>query len=352
MPGETSKRPHVLTKVWQKISNLNKIKTMDVLIYGSGAVGLGLASCLLKAGTEVDLIDKKEEIVSSLCEHGLYRTGIFGDFKVGPSGFHSHTSLQALSNKEYDYILVCTKSFDSCAAAKDLAGHKNLLGHKGRIVLCQNGWGNAEIFTTFFEKEHVYNARVITGFLKTNEHSVVITVHADAIRIGNLFDVSSSCMESLCRSISEGGVPCEVTAEVGKYLWAKMLYNCALNPLGALLEVPYGVLVEYNYTRYIMDHIVQEVFAVMTLSGYDTRFQTPEAFLDIFYNRLVPDTAQHRSSMLQDIKAGKQTEIDALNGAVIELAKMHGIDVPYNSVAYNLVKFLEGEIVNHYHRIE
>ena len=342
MLSETSIKTRILTKVWQKRIILNKINAMIVLIYGSGAVGLGLASCLLKAGIEVDLIDKKEEIVLSLCEHGLHRTGIFGDFRADPTGFHSHTSLRALSNKKYDYILVCTKSFDSYAAAKDLVEHKNLLGHDGRVVLCQNGWGNAEIFKTFFEQERVYNARIITGFQKPNEHTVVITVHADAIRIGSLFDVDSSCMESLCRSISKGGVPCYVTTEVGKYLWAKMLYNCALNPLGALLDVPYGVLAEYEYTRTIMNHIVEEVFSAMTSAGYETHFQTAEAFLDVFYSRLVPDTAQHRSSMLQDIKAGKKTEIDALNGAVIELAKMHGIDVPYNSVAYNLVKFLEG----------
>jgi 2-dehydropantoate 2-reductase len=343
MPLVLMGKTHVLTKVWHKRNNLNKIKAMVVLIYGAGAVGLGLASCLLKAGAKADLIDKEEEIVTSLCDHGLHRAGIFGDFRVEPSIFHSHNSLQVLSNKEYNYILVCTKSFDSYVAAKDLADHKNLLGHEGKIVLCQNGWGNSEIFTTFFEKERVYNACIITGFQKLDKHVVVITVHADAIRIGSLFDVSSTCMESLCRSISEGGIQCKVTDEIGKYLWAKMLYNCALNPLGALLDVPYGVLAEYEYTRYIMDNIVQEVFAVMTSAGYKTLFQTPKAFLDIFYSRLVPDTAQHKSSMLQDIKAGKQTEIDALNGAVIEIAKMHGIDVPYNSVAYNLVKFLEGK---------
>ena len=341
MLGETSIKTHILTKVWRKRSNPNKIKAMVVLVYGSGAVGLGLASCLLKAGADVDLIDKEEEVVESLCEQGLHRTGIFGDFRADSSRFHNRASLQDLSNKEYDYILVCTKSFDSYVAAKDLADHKNLLGHEGKIVLCQNGWGNAEIFTTFFEQERIYNARIITGFQKPDKHSVVITVHADAIRIGSLFDVKSSYTESLCRFISEGGVPCEVTDEIGKYLWSKMLYNCALNPLGALLDVPYGILAEYEYTRYIMDNIVQEVFAVMTSSGYDTHFQTPEAFLNVFYSRLVPDTAQHRSSMLQDIEAGKQTEIDALNGAVIDLAKKHGIDAPYNSVAYNLVKFLE-----------
>lgn len=314
--------------------------TMVILIYGAGAVGLGLASCLLKAGAEVDLVGRGET-VASLREHGLYRTGIFGDFQAEPSIFQSHTSLQGLPQRGYDYILVCTKSFDSYGAAKDLADHKSLLGHETRIVLCQNGWGNAEIFTTFFEQERVYNARIITGFQRPNKYTVAITVHADAIRVGSLFGFSSSCVECLCEFITEGGIPCEVTAEIGKYLWAKMLYNCALNPLGALLDVPYGVLAESESTRHIIGHIVQEVFAVMTSAGYQTHFQTPEAFLDVFYSMLVPDTAQHRSSTLQDIKAGKRTEIDALNGAVIELAKKHGVDAPYNSVAYHLVKFLE-----------
>lgn len=313
---------------------------MVVLIYGAGAVGLGLAGCLLKAAAEVDLVGK-EDTVASLRKHGLHRTGIFGDFQADPSAFRSHTTLRSLSQRRYNYILVCTKSFDSYGAAKDLADHKSLLDNGTKIVLCQNGWGNAETFTTFFEQERVYNARIITGFQRQNKHTVVITVHADAIRVGNLFGESSSIMERLCESITKGGIPCEVTTEIEKYIWAKMLYNCALNPLGALLDVPYGVLAEYEYTRFIMGHIVQEVFNVMTASGYRTHFQTAEAFLEVFYSKLVPDTAEHRSSTLQDIKAGKRTEIDALNGAVIELSKKLGIDVPYNSAAYNLVKFLE-----------
>lgn len=313
---------------------------MKVLIYGAGAVGLGLASCLLKAGAEVDLFDK-EDTAASLRKYGLQRTGIFGDFRADPAAFRSYSTLQSLSQRGYDYILVCTKSFDSQIAAKDLSNHKNLLDDESKIVLCQNGWGNAEVFINFFEKEKVYNARIITGFQKPNKHSVVITVHADAIRVGSLFGTDSSRMERLCEFITRGGIPCEATIEIGKYLWAKMLYNCALNPTGALLDVPYGVLAEYEYTRFIMDHIVREVFNVMTAAGYQTHFQTAEAFLEVFYNKLVPDTAEHRSSTLQDIKAGKRTEIDALNGAVIELSKKLGIDVPYNSVAYNLVKFLE-----------
>ena len=70
---------------------------------------------------------------------------------------------------------------------------------------------------------------------------------------------------------------------------------------------------------------------------------TLEDFLDVFYARLVPDTAEHKSSTLQDIVAKKPTEIDALNGAVIRLAANYELDVPHNSVVYNIIKFIEAK---------
>jgi len=122
-----------------------------------------------------------------------------------------------------------------------------------------------------------------------------------------------------------------------------MLYNCALNPLGAVLDVPYGTLAENESTQRIMDNIVEEVFNVMAASGYRTHWQNTADFLDVFYKKLVPDTAEHKSSTLQDILAQKKTEIDALNGAVIKLAENHQINVPYNLAVYNMVKFLESQ---------
>ena len=90
-----------------------------------------------------------------------------------------------------------------------------------------------------------------------------------------------------------------------------------------------------------MDSIIEEAFNVMTLSGYQTHWDCARDFLEVFYSKLVLATADHKSSMLQDIAAKKRTEIDALNGAVIELAERSATPVPYNCVAYNLVKFIE-----------
>lgn len=315
---------------------------MKVLIYGGGAVGLGLASCLLKSEAWVDIISRKNTVLA-LRKNGLARTGIFGNYHAGPDAFGGFSSLDEVPGEAYDYVLVCTKSFDSFHSARDLSGHKILFGGGTKIVLFQNGWSNADIFTSFFDKEIVYSARVITGFHRYKPNDVTITVHADSIHIGSLFGADLSSLEELSRLINNGGIPCETTADIGKDLWAKMLYNCALNPLGAILDVPYGKLAEQRYTRSIMDGIIGEVFEVMTKAGFRTHWETAEDFLDIFYGKLVPDTAGHKSSTLQDIAAKKPTEIDALNGAVIKLAEKFAVPVPYNSSVYNIIKFIEAK---------
>jgi 2-dehydropantoate 2-reductase len=284
---------------------------MEVLIYGGGSVGLGLASCLVKAGAGGDIIARKE------------------------------TSLEEMGEKVFDYILVCVKSFDTGMAAKELSGRPGVFGEQTKIVLCQNGWGNAEEFLSFFEAERIYSGRVITGFRRFKANGVEITVHADAIHVGSLFGCGDGCVAGLCEAIDKGGIPCEATEEIGRDLWAKMLYNCALNPLGAILEVPYGALAENEYTHFIMNEIVRETFTVMKGAGYETHWKDAEAFLSIFYERLVPDTAEHMSSTLQDILAGKETEIEALNGAVIRLAEQQEREVPYTLAVYNMVKFAE-----------
>ncbi len=314
--------------------------TMNVLIYGGGAVGLGIASCLICAGSRVEIV-ARAETVAALKKEGLLRTGLFGCTCAKSDAFGAYGSLDEMVGGPYDFVFICTKSFDSAAAAKDLADHEDRIGRGARLVLFQNGWGNAEAFAAHFEKARIYNARVITGFRRPRPNEVDITVHADAIHVGSLFATDLPILEPLCRAIQEGGIPCECTDAVEKDLWAKMLYNCALNPLGAILGVPYGALAAAASTRSLMDRIVEEVFAVMVASGYRTHWVEPKEFLGVFYRRLVPDTAGHKSSTLQDLAAGKRTEIEALNGAVIHLAEKHGLAVPYNLAVYNLIKFLE-----------
>lgn len=313
---------------------------MRVLIYGSGSVGLGLGSCLIKSGAHVCLI-ARAGTVEALRQGGLLRTGIFGRFFAEQGLFAAYQSLGDFQNQTFDFILVCTKSFDSAVAAEDLSGYPEIFKSDTKIILCQNGWGNAEKFATFFPKERVYSARVITGFTRHKSNEVEITVHAEAIHIGSLFGCDITCVKPLAGAIAEGGIPCVTVPDIEKDLWAKMLYNCALNPLGAILDVPYGALAENPYSRDLMNHIVEEVFAVMSAAGFKTHWRSAGEFLKVFYDKLVPDTARHKSSTLQDIEAGKKTEIDALIGEVLALAEKYKVQAPCNRAIYAIIKFIE-----------
>ena len=313
---------------------------MKLLLYGAGAVGLGLASCLLKNGQQVDLVGR-EETVSALQQYGLQRTGIFGDCTAAPESFGAYTSLSELPQSDYDFILVCTKSFDTRTSAQQIAVIPLLKNATAPIVLCQNGWGNAEIFAEQFPKSRIKSGRVITGFRRPQNHQVDITVHADAIHLGSLFDDDVSGLEPLSAAIDAGGIPCEVTATISKDLWAKMLYNCMLNGLSTVFDVPYGLLGESPHTRELMKSIAQEVYAVMTAAGYATHWASAEDYIDTFYKHQLPPTYNHEPSMLQDIRAGKRTEIDALNGAVVQLGQQHGISTPTNNTVTRMIQFME-----------
>ncbi len=333
---------------------------MKALIYGGGAVGLGVASCLISSGAKVDVI-AREGTVSALREGGLVRTGIFGSAEFGPDEFGAYADLDELLQDErrrlqdggredgrgcdydydYDYVLVCTKSHGTGGAASDLSRHPDLLGDDGKIVLFQNGWGNAEIFAAHFPKDAIYSARVITGFSRPEKNVVEVTVHADSIHLGSLFGSDLAPMAPLAEAISEGGIPARVVEEVGRDLWAKMLYNCALNPLGAIFRVPYGVLGEEPSSREMMEAVIEEIFSVMEAKGYRTHWVAPRDYIAVFYERLLPPTERHESSTLQDIRAEKATEIEALSGAVVRLGEEAGVPTPVNWTLYKMVKFME-----------
>jgi 2-dehydropantoate 2-reductase len=314
---------------------------MQVAIIGAGAVGLALGSCLAAAGERPRLVVRDEAAAALLEGEGLGRSGLFGRHRAEAGAVGVCRSIAELARDPVDLVLVCVKSHHSEAVAEAVAAIWPELRGEPCVVLCQNGWGNAERFAKRLPRERIYNARVITGFRRTAPNHVEVTVHADAIHIGSLFGAGLAPIEPLCHAIREGGIPCAPTHEIARDLWAKVLYNGLLNPLGALVGVPYGALGEREETRALMGAIALEIFAVMESAGYETHWPSAEAYLDTFYSELLPATALHESSMLQDLRAGRRTEIDSLSGAVAELAARHDVVAPVNSALATLIRAAE-----------
>ncbi len=241
----------------------------------------------------------------------------------------------------YDFVLVCTKTTVSPQIAEDLAKHRSVLKEEGKIVIFQNGYGTDEAFLQYFTKDQIYSARIITAFCRPELNISEIRGHAAPILLGSLYGKNPECVIPLAKAISDGGIPCEITEEIQKALWAKMLYNCTLNPLGAILDVKYGKLTENNYSIYIMNKIIDEIFEVMTAAGYSTYWEDADSYKREFYSELIPSTCDHRSSTLQDIERKIKTEIETLTNVIVKMGKRLSIPVPFNDMTYNLIKTME-----------
>lgn len=312
---------------------------MKVLVFGGGAVGLGLASCLAEAGVTPDIVTRKDG-VEALENEGLKRMGILGgavyrNVRAGlsPEAFKA--------NGPYDYVLVCTKSSATAGAARELSSVTGLLGPSTCVVLCQNGWGNQERFSEFVDSRQVYNARVITGFSRPSPNTSHITVHVAPISMGHLNHPLKGELDPLAEALSKGGLSCSASEDVGRDIWAKMLFNGSLNSLGAIFGVPYGKLSDSHQGLRLVRSVVDEIFAVMEAAGHRTWWETADDYFKVLTGELLPAAAHHISSTLQDLMAGKKTEIDALTGEVVRLGEMHGVPVPVNRTVLDMIGFLE-----------
>jgi 2-dehydropantoate 2-reductase len=150
-------------------------------------------------------------------------------------------------------------------------------------------------------------------------------------------------LQTLQMDLNLSGIPTRIVSknEIWSAIWGKVLYNSSLNPLGAILEVPYGKLAENKETLNIIKVVLEEIFLVCRAKGVKLSYKDADEYYRYLLEKQLPPTRGHRASMLQDILAGRKTEIDALNGAISEYAKELGIRTPYNDLLTALIKFKE-----------
>ncbi|MBT8346913.1 MAG: ketopantoate reductase family protein [Desulfofustis sp.] len=312
--------------------------TTHFLIYGAGTVGQALGCMLASDGNQVTLV-LRERFAEVIKTHGLSVSGIFGDYHVEADKLHLTSLITGTEGSHYDAILLTTKSYDTTDAANDLSTLQNC---SCPVVSIQNACGNIEQLIELFGAERSFGARVITGFEITGPARIRITVSADAIHLGA--GISGTIPEpavSIAAAIDRAGMPCIAVEDIHQSLFAKLLYNCALNPLGAVLGVNYGALAGVPETRIVMNGIIDETFAVVTALGARLPWTKPAEYKEFFYETLIPATYDHRPSMLQDLENHKPTEVEGLVGYVSRHGKAHDISTPYCDLLGALIRFKE-----------
>jgi 2-dehydropantoate 2-reductase len=311
-----------------------------VLIAGAGALGSVFGGFLRLAGDEVTLLGRQPHL-NAIEAHGLRIDGLWGEHCAG--GFDLLTDAADVRGS-FDAILVTVKAYDTRAA---VAATASCLRADGVMISLQNGLGNVEAIVAAVGPERALGGRVIFGAEVTAPGAVRVTVYADPVLVGMGAPGADARLQEKARHwaarFDDAGIPAAFCADVGAALWAKVFYNAALNPLGAVLGVHYGALAEDEHTRAIMDSVIDEAFEVARAQGVVLPWASAAAYREQFYGRLVPATYHHRSSMLQDLERGRRTEIDAINGQVWKRAAAHGKVAPTNEMLTHLIGALERE---------
>ncbi len=233
---------------------------MKILIFGAGALGQALGCLLTADGNDVELIIRKR-FIDVIQADGLKVRGIFGNFTAEPDKLRLFDDIQKVGQTDYDCALITTKSYDTAEAIRSIAG---LNIFSGPVVSMQNGCGNIEQVEEQFGSTRTFGARVTTGFEIRQPGTVNITVSADDVHIGSCIRGAIPPFAArLAGAIHRAGLPCIAVKNISQDLFAKLLYNCALNPLGAILGVHYGALGDDPETRKMMAQVIDETFAVI-----------------------------------------------------------------------------------------
>jgi 2-dehydropantoate 2-reductase len=301
---------------------------MRIVVLGAGAVGLTVAAKISRVA-EVHAVCR-ERHARAIGDRGFLMTGIWGE---GTYRFGCSADLPP-EWQDADYYIITAKATATESICRQFAD-----AIRGReMVSLQNGIGNEEIIGRFTDR--VIGGMIITGFEWRGDAAVHVSVEAAPMKLGRFPSGVDEGVGRLAEVIGRAGIRVDTSGEIRSDLWSKTLYNCALNPLGALNNVPYGALAD-PHAWDVISGIVREAFGVVEAEGVALPWKTPGDYLAYLRDVQLPATAAHHSSMLQDLSTGRRTEIDFMNGAVVARARMHGIDAPYNACITELIRFRE-----------
>ena len=303
-------------------------------------MGSVVGGLLAKAGHEVTLIGRQRH-VEAIRARGLRITGIWGEHEV--STLRAQVDTRGLQPGDFELVLITVKSYDTRAAVCDVAALVD-----GATLVCsyQNGLGNAEIIAEVVGWQRTVGARAIFGAWLREPGWAEVTVIANPTALG-VYHPSTPAgrVREIAAVMDAAGVPTVFTDEIATVLWSKVTYNCALNPLSGLLDVPYGALLDTEHTRAILREVVHEVYAVAASMGVPLKPATAGEYVDLLFHKLIPPTAAHYASLREDFRRRRRTEIDALNGAIVHYGEKHGVPTPINLFLTRLVRAREYELM-------
>ena len=297
---------------------------MKIAVIGAGAMGGSYGACLVRAGHDVTLVDSWREHVDAINRDGLHADGALGDHRVRLPAFTSPPSGLAA---DLAIIFVDTNHTREGALAAKAA-----LGDDGFAITSQNGIGNVEILQDVIGKERVVAGSSMCSAARQGPGHVTLT-HLDTTSIGEVDGVWRERTKALAGALDEAGLPTVIMPDIMAKIWQKFIVNCAFNALCATTGLRTGEMMHVPEMKALQSRILDEVVAVT--EAKNIKLPDPETVAKL---KASGHKRMNKPSMLQHVTAGRKTEIDSINGALICEARKHGIPTPYNEALVAMLK--------------
>lgn len=327
-------------------------------VVGAGSIGLMIAAKVALSGTAVHIWTRTAEAAAQLSHNGIRFTdnnGCTSVVNVSASSLDSNIPEQIVASSNR-YILLCVKQ---TALTETLFQQlERIIGgkqHRGvvAIIALQNGMGHLQLLANELPQTAIWAAMLTHGAKRSSTTAVTHTGvgevwisstaepqakrSASLDRREHLTLDGDKMQEKLLHMMNKAGLMVKLSNEMYNHLYEKLLLNAVINPLTALYDIPNGALPVAPTRQLLMKQLCEETYAILQLVGL------PAVGVEFYWRKVLmicENTASNISSMLADVRAGRETEIMAINGFVVTIARQHRLSAPLNTAMVELVQVL------------
>ena len=292
---------------------------MKICMLGTGSLGSTIGGTLAQGGSEVYFVDQWKEHIDKINENGLKMTDEKEDWYVKVD---ARTTAEGIG--PVDLVIVLVKSFATKEAVSQLK-ETNVIGENTLVMSLQNGLGNEETIAEVVGEANVISGKTYVGGRLLSPGYVSAGVKGKYTYIGELTGEITDRIQAVCDEFNKAGLLCEVSDNIKGLIWDKLLINVAAGALCGITRLPYGPL-------------YQEGIDVAKAAGVKLKSEDPE-YPWYAASEGLPGT--FKTSILQSLELKRPTEIDFINGSVVEWGKKFGIPTPVNQTLVTCVKGIE-----------
>jgi len=298
-------------------------------IVGVGPVGSIMGAHLANAGHEVTLVDILKDHLDEIKKTGLSITG-YREMNASFSPENICYSIEELREKDVDIIFIAVKA---ALLKRILPLLADVVNPNTIFISLQNGLDTEEIIAETFGKENTLRIVVNYAGNLLENGKVRMSFFNPPNYIGMIDPSAEKNAKKLAKVITAADLETVFTRDIKKYEWEKIILNSALSPVCALTKRTMKQMMELPETRELVRLLLVEGIEIAAANNitYDDDFLDHcMAYLD--------NAGHHKTSMHVDMEAGRRTEIDFLNGKIVEYGNLAGLPTPYNSTIVALIK--------------